>query len=214
MSTIGILGAGKLGTVLARLSVGAGHRTLIAASGDPDQIGLLVEVMAPGAIPSWADDAAREADVVILALPLSKVESVPHEHLAGKIVIDAMNYWPSVDGKVPEFETGHATSLIVADALPQSRVVRAFSHLGYHQLDQDARRSGSRDRHAIAIAGDDPDAVEQVAELVDRFGFDPVTAGDLASSALFGPGTALFGTSTSRDEVTQLLNRQEATAGA
>jgi 8-hydroxy-5-deazaflavin:NADPH oxidoreductase len=214
MTTIGILGAGKLGTVLARLAVTAGYRTLVAASGDPDEIALLLEVMAPGATPSWGADTAREADIVILALPLSKFHSVERKQLAGKIVIDAMNYWPPVDGTMPEFENGDASSIIVASAVPESRVVRALSHLGYHQLDEDAQPPGSQDRHAMAIAGDDADAVEQVAGLVDRLGFDPVLTGDLAASASFGPGTDLFGTSTSRHEVTRRLRRNEVTASA
>ncbi len=204
-TTVGILGAGKLGTVLARLSVAAGYRTLIAASADPAAIGLVVEVMAPGADARSATEVADLADIVILAVPLGKYRTLPAAQLAGKVVIDAMNYWPSVDGTIPEFEDVAASSQVVARALPGARLVKAFSHLGYHQLDEDARPAGSPDRHAIAIAGDDADAVRDVAELVERFGFDPVVAGDLAAGARFGPGTDLFGTSAGRGEVTRLL---------
>jgi 8-hydroxy-5-deazaflavin:NADPH oxidoreductase len=208
MTTIGILGAGKLGTVLARLAVAAGHTTLIAASGDPDEIALLVDVMAPGAIPTQASDLIRDADIVILALPLSKLHTINPEPLAAQIVVDAMNYWPPVDGVIPEFENDAPSSLAVAAALPRARIVRGLSHLGYHQLDEDARSAGASDRHAIAIAADDHDALDQVAALVNDLGFDPVVAGGLADSACFGPGSAAFGTSVSRHDLIELLNRQ------
>jgi predicted dinucleotide-binding enzyme len=131
------------------------------------------------------------------------------EHLRGKVVIDAMNYWPPVDGVIPEFEENTPSSLIVARTMPDVRLVKAFSHLSYHQLHEDARPHGAADRHAIAIAGDDERAVAAVADLVDRLGFDPVVAGDLATSDRFGPGSTLFGTSTERAEVTRLLATSE-----
>jgi 8-hydroxy-5-deazaflavin:NADPH oxidoreductase len=208
VTTIGILGAGKLGTVLARLAVAAGHRTLIAASGEPDEIALLVDVMAPGAIPAHAVDLTRDADIVILALPLSRLHTIKPEPLDGKIVVDAMNYWPAVDGVILEFENGAPSSLAVAAVLPGARIVRALSHLGYHQLDEDARPVAAGDRHAMAIAGDDLDALDHVAALVDDLGFDPVIAGGLSASACFGPGTAAFGTSVPRHELITLLRRE------
>lgn len=210
-ATIAILGAGKLGTVLARRSTAAGYRTLIAGSGAADRIALITEVLAPEARPVTGAEAAVEADIVILALPLSRRAQIPRAALAGKVVIDAMNYWPAVDGPMPEFD-GYPSSPTVARELPDARVVRAFSHLDYHQLDTDHRPAGATDRHAIAIAGDDADAVRIVAEVVDAFGFDAVDAGRLADSDRFGPGTAMFGTSTTRDHVQELLTSTSATA--
>ena len=204
MTAVGIIGAGKLGTVLARLSVAAGYPTLIAASGDAAAIELIIDVMSPGAVATNAKDAAIRADMVILAVPLSRFRDLPLTRLHGKVVVDAMNYWPPVDGIHSEFEE-RASSPLVAAAIPGAAVVKSFSHLGYHQLDEDARPAGAADRHAIAVAGDDHGAVTAVADLIDRLGFDPVIAGPLEAGSRFGPGSDLFGISTDRAAVERLL---------
>ena len=203
--TVGILGAGKVGTVIARLAVAAGYRVLIAGSGDVSRIALIVEVVTPGATAVTAA-AAAGSDVVILALPLGKYRSIPVPLLDGKLVIDAMNYWEPVDGVLAEFEGAErSTSEIVADLVPHARVIKTFSHLGYHQLEDEARSAGTPGRVALAIAGDDRVAVEQVAELVDALGFDPVLAGPLAAGLRFQAGTPLFGTPMGRVEMLNLL---------
>lgn len=205
MTTVSILGAGKLGTVLGRLATLAGYRTLIAASGDPEAIQLVIDILTPGAVATASTDAARDADLIVLALPLHKYRTLPVRELAGKIVIDAMNYWPDIDGTIPEFESVGSSSEVIQSYLPDSRVVRAFSQLGYHQLDEDARPSGHPGRHALAIAGDDDEAVREVAHLVNAIGFDPVIAGSLADSSRFGPGTDAFGASLDRRDLESLL---------
>jgi 8-hydroxy-5-deazaflavin:NADPH oxidoreductase len=205
MTTLGIIGAGKLGTVIGRLAVAAGYKTCIAGSGDPRHIELLVDVLCPGAIPATASDVANKGDIIILAVPLSKVTALPAEQLATKVVVDATNYWPPTDGRLEEFET-RASSPYVAASLPGTRVVKTLSHLGYHELDTDARPAGAPDRHAIAVAGDDSTAVAAAAEVVDRLGFDPVVVpGGLAAGSAFGPGTAPFGVSTDRGTLLKLL---------
>lgn len=204
--TVGILGAGKVGTVIARLAVAAGYRVLIAGSGAVSRIALIVEVVTPGAMAVTAAEAAAGSDVVILALPLGKYRSIPVPLLDGKLVIDAMNYWEPVDGVLAEFEGAErSTSEIVADLIPHARVVKTFSHLGYHQLEDEARSAGTAGRVALAIAGDDRVAVEQVAELVNALGFDPVNAGPLAAGLRFQAGTPLFGTPMGRAEMLALL---------
>lgn len=205
---VGVLGAGKLGTVLARLLREADYEVIVGTSRDPQRIALTVEVLAPGATAASAQDVSTRADIVILALPLGKLRTVSADGLAGKLVIDAMNYWWEVDGFPDELtDPLVTTSELVQEHLDRSRVVKALNHVGYHDFEDDALPSGSPERKAIGIAGDDPADVEAVVRLIDDIGFDPVIVGSLADGVMLEPGTEPFGAYVSADELRAMIER-------
>jgi 8-hydroxy-5-deazaflavin:NADPH oxidoreductase len=137
-SRLAVLGAGHVGPVIARLAIKAGYPVAIATSGDPEDIALITELVIPGAQPRWAGDAVADADIVVLALPLHRFPDVNPGPLHGKLVVDAMNYWPASDGVLKAFGTG-GSSEIAARRLAGPAVVKALNHIGYHELENRAR---------------------------------------------------------------------------
>jgi len=200
LSRLSVLGAGHVGPVIARLAIKAGYPVAIATSGDPDDIALIAELVIPGARPRWAADAVVDADIVVLAIPLHRFLDIDPAMLNGKIVVDAMNYWPASDGVLKAFGGG-GSSEIVAGRLRGSTVVKALNHIGYHELEDRARPGGAPDRRAAGVAGDDPAAVTAIAGLVDRVGYDPVRLANLRAGRVLQPGGPVFGTVLTRPEL-------------
>jgi hypothetical protein len=192
---VGIFGAGRFGLAVARLALDAGYRVRIASSGPIETTADAVRGGAPGAVATSAADLVAGTDLVILAVPLRRFRELPLASFAGHVVVDTMNYWPPVDGVLAEFEqSGQPTSVVVRDALPPTaRVVKTLNHLGYHQVERFARPGGGPGRTAIAITGDDAEAVLLASKLVERLGFDSVHAGALRASAALQPEAAIFG---------------------
>jgi predicted dinucleotide-binding enzyme len=206
--TLAVLGAGHVGPVIARLAVNAGYPVAIAGSGDSEEIALVAELLIPGARPERAADAVAGADIVVLAIPLHRFADVDPGLLSGKLVVDAMNYWPASDGVLDAFEHD-ASSEVVARRLAGSAVVKALNHIGYHELEERARPAGSPDRRAAGVAGDDPEAVAAIAGMVGRLGYDPVRLGSLRAGRVLQPGGPVFGAVLSRAEF-ELAVREEA----
>jgi predicted dinucleotide-binding enzyme len=199
LSKLAVLGAGHVGPVIARLAVRAGYPVAIATSGDPDDIALITQLVIPGAQPRWASDAVADADIVVLAIPLHRFADIDAALLSGKLVVDAMNYWPASDGVLAPFED-RGSSEVVAGRLAGSAVVKALNHIGYYELEDRARPAGAPDRRAAGVAGDDPAAVAATAGLVDRMGYDPVRLETLRAGRVLQPGGPVFGVTLPRPE--------------
>lgn len=206
---IGILGAGNLGSALARLAVAAGYEVRIAGSGDPKFIALGIETFARGAVATTAAEAIDGAHLVILALPLHRVEDLPADALAGHIVVDATNYWADVDGPLPQFTRAPGgTSTAVAAHLRGARVVKALGHMSYEDLESHARDSR---RVAVGVASDHAAAADAVAAFVDRLGFAPVAMGPLAAGVALQPGSLVFGRTLRSEAMLRIAAAKEGT---
>ena len=203
---LGIIGAGKMGTALARAALAAGHEVAIAGPGSADRIALTVDVLAPGAVAATVDEVLEFADVIILAVPAHRFRELPSDLFDSKILVDAMNYWPEVDGDEPELAAAAGGSSAVVQAhFPAARVVKSLNQLGYHELDEYPRRPGAPDRIAVAAVGDDRLAVRTVMHLIDRFGFDPVDGGPLAKGKMLEPDGSPYAETVSADELAKRL---------
>lgn len=189
--TIGVLGAGRVGTAVARQAVRAGHTVKIATAKPAADIALLTEVIVPGATAVDREEL-RGADLIVLAVPLHKYRSIDTAVLRDRVVIDTMNYWAPVDGFMDEFETGTSTSEVIAEFLGGARVVKTLNHIGYGDLEIDSYPAGDPQRRALAVAGDDAAAKALVQDFVDSLGYDAVDAGPLAAGRALENGTEIF----------------------
>jgi predicted dinucleotide-binding enzyme len=211
---VAVLGAGHSGPVIARAALAAGYPVTIAASGDPKEIELITQVLTPGTQPGWAAEAAAAAEIVILAIPLHRFVTLDPWLVAGKLVVDVMNYWPSVDGVVKMFEDRRfGSSEIVQHRLASSTVVKTLNHIGYHELEDGRRPPGSPERRALGLAGDDRAALDVVTEFIERIGYDAVRLDSLRAGRVLEPGGPVFGARLSRAEF-ELAVRGEVAAGS
>jgi 8-hydroxy-5-deazaflavin:NADPH oxidoreductase len=203
MTTIGIIGSGHVGSSLAKAAIAHGYDVVLSNSQGPQSLTSLVADLGPHARAATPVEAATAADFAIVAIPVTTVDQVPVEPLAGKVVIATINYFPQRDGHIPEIDKGAMTVPgLLQEHLPESRVVRAFSMLDAADMSGDGHPAGDPKRRAIAIAGDDPAAKDLVARLCDEFGFDTVDLGGLAESWRVDPGQKAFVTHQNQAELT------------
>jgi 8-hydroxy-5-deazaflavin:NADPH oxidoreductase len=178
--TIGLIGAGHIGSQVARLAVANGYNVVLSNSRGPETLSTLIAELGPNARAATPAEAAKAGDIVVVTVPLKNYRDVPVEPLKGKIVIDTNNYYPERDGHIPELDKESTTTSELLQAhLPTSKVVKAFNHIYAAQLTTDGRPAGTPNRRALVIAGDDADAKAVVTRLLDQFGFDTVDAGPL-----------------------------------
>ena len=207
---LGIIGAGKAGTAIARAAVAGGYDVGISGSGPAERIELVVEVLAPGARALSTDEVVRSADLIVLAIPMHRFRELQHDLFAGKILVDAMNYWEEIDGVDEQVATASAgTSMLVQEWFSSARVVKSLNHLGYFKFDKSRRPPGTPGRIAMAAAGNDRAAVAAVLRLIDTLGFDAIDAGSLEAGIALQPGGRVFGVGHSANELSNLLSRNE-----
>ena len=180
MKTIGLIGAGHIGSQLARLAVANGYDVVVSNSRGPETLAPLVAELGSHARAATAEEAAAAGDIVVVTIPLKAIASVPVEPLEGKIVVDTNNYYPQRDGHIAELDNETTTTAeLLQRHLPASKVVKAFNHIQAAALTSEAQPPGTPNRRALVIAGDAADAKAAVASLIDQFGFDVVDAGPL-----------------------------------
>jgi 8-hydroxy-5-deazaflavin:NADPH oxidoreductase len=192
MTTVGIIGSGHVGSSLAKAAIAHGYDVVLSNSQGPDSLAGLVQDLGPRARAGTPEEAAA-ADFAIVAIPITTIDQVPVEPLAGKVVIATINYFPQRDGHIPAIDSGAATVPALLQAhLPSSKVVRAFSMIDAADMSGDGHPAGDPKRRALALAGDDPAAKALVAGLYDEFGFDAVDLGGLDESWRVDPGQRAF----------------------
>ncbi|MBT2532746.1 NAD(P)-binding domain-containing protein [Arthrobacter sp. ISL-48] len=182
-TTIGIIGAGHIGSAVARKAVELGYDVVISNSRGPETLTELVADLGPKARASTPAEAAAAGDFAVVTVPLRNYKDIPVEPLAGKIVIDTNNYYWERDGHIPALDNGEATtSGLLQEHLPDSKVAKGFNHIMASQITTDGSPVGTPDRRALATASDYPEAAELVTRLYDEFGFDTVNIGLLSES--------------------------------
>ena len=191
---IGIIGAGHIGGTAARLFVDAGHDVVISNSRGPETLRALVAGLGPRAHAATPDEAARFGEVVLVAIPLKDYPSLPAGNLRGKIVVDAMNYYPSRDGHIAPLDSGEkASSELVAEHLPGARVVKAFNTIWFEHLKTKGKKDAPVDeRRVIFVSGDDAEAKRVVSRLIEEIGFGPYDLGSLHDSVHQQPDAAVY----------------------
>ena len=159
IKTLGLIGAGHIGSQIARLAVASDYDVVISNSRGPETLSELVAELGPRARAATAVDAAKAGDIVVVTVPLKNYRAVPIEPLAGKIVIDTNNYYPQRDGHIAELDNESTTTSELLQAhLPTSKVVKAFNHIYAAALTTDGQPAGTKNRRALVIAGDHPGA--------------------------------------------------------
>ena len=178
---VGIIGAGMIGGTLARLLSEKGHFVAVSNSRGPGTLSELAAQLGPNARASTIEEAEAFGEVVVLAIPFGSYASIPAGPLSGKVVIDAMNYYPARDGEIDQIDRGGLTSSeLVAGHLPGARLVKAFNTMHFKTLASAGYPAAPvADRLAIFLAGDDPEAKATVSRLIEEIGFAPVDTGPL-----------------------------------
>lgn len=190
---IGVIGAGNIGSTLVRRFRALGHDVSVANSRGPETLAALAKET--GATAVSVIEAARGKDVVVVTIPEKGIPGLPKGLFAAAertVVIDTGNYYPQRDGRIDAIESGTTESQWVAQQLGRP-VVKTFNNIYAKHLLERGKPSGTADRIALPVAGDDAAAKKVVLDLLDAMGFDGVDAGGLDESWRQQPGTPVYG---------------------
>ncbi len=208
---LGIIGSGKIGGTLAKLFVNAGYEVAISNSRGPNSLQHFVEHLGYNAKPSTVDGAAYFGDVIFIAIPFGGYRSLEPDIFLGKIVVDAMNYYPQRDSRIAELDSHETTSSeLLAKHLNESRIVKAFNTIFYQHLANNGKKDAPVDeRQAIFVAGDDANAKRVVSGLIEEIGFAPVDTGTLAEGGRRQqPGSPIYNQQITGKEAATVLRDQ------
>ena len=183
MTTIGIIGAGHIGSTLAQGLIGLGHDVVISNSRGPESLAELIAELGPKAQAATPEEAAAAGEWAIVTVPMKSLDAVPGEQLEGKIVLDTCNYYWERDGRISVLDENETTTSEMVQAhLPSSRIVKAFNHIRAAEILTDGTPAGTENRRALATASEFPEAIALVTEIYDAFGLDTVNVGPLSES--------------------------------
>lgn len=206
MATIGIIGTGNMGSQIARKSIAAGHDVVLANSQGPHTLSDLVAQLGPSARAATVEETALAGHFIVVTIPINAYHTLPVEPFAGKIVIDTGNYYPDWNGRIPELDAEMTTTSELLQAhLTCSRVVKALNNLAAVDLVGDAQPAGTPGRRALVVAGDDQAAKDEVASLIDAFGFDVIDAGPLAEGWRYQRDLPAYGVRRTTEEMRDAL---------
>lgn len=213
MTTIGLIGAGHIGSQIARAAIAHGHDVVLSNSRGPETLTDLVTELGPSARAATPAEAAAAADIAVVTTPFGAIGAVPVEPLVGKPVIDTNNYYSQRDGVVAELEDSSSTSSeLLQRHLVGAHVVKAFNHIQAAAITAEAQDSGTPDRRALSVAGDDEAAKAAVASFIEAIGFDVVDLGPLGEGWRIQPNTPGYGPRLTADELRAATEAAERAA--
>ncbi len=199
---IGVVGSGRIGGTLGGVWLKAGHEVMFS-SRNIEHDRKLAASLGPGARAGTPREAAAFGDVVLIAVPYRALPDVGKDLgglIAGKVVIDPNNPFPSRDGEIAAWAREKGAGLASAELLPGARIVRAFNAIGYAQMGKAHEQAG---RFGMPVASDDADALTVVSRLIRDIGYEPVPIGGLSMGKHLMPGTPLAGERTP-DQIRQV----------
>ncbi|MGA0568830.1 NADPH-dependent F420 reductase [Rathayibacter sp. KR2-224] len=202
MTTIGLIGAGHIGSQIARQAVAHGYDVVVSNSRGPETLTDLVAELGEHARAATSAEAAEAADIAVVTVPFNAIDQIPVEPLAGKPVIDTNNYYWERDGHRAELDDFSETSSgQLQRHLAGAHVVKAFNHIFASAITEDAQDAGTSGRRALAVFGDDDGAKQTVTEFIDTIGFDVVDGGPLSESWRIQRDTPAYGPRLTAEEL-------------